>query len=70
MAPEVCGSPLKEKCDGREIAVYIYLADGKIPVCRECWRRIAESDLEWSLEVKMEELKMEAKKKIGGEAGR
>lgn len=44
---EECGNPWKKKCNNTDIDVYIYYRDGKIPICRECWTKIAKSDREW-----------------------
>lgn len=42
-----CRSPINPGCGERDIAVYIVF-DGKVlPVCRKCWRVIADTDLEW-----------------------
>lgn len=34
-------------CRNTDIAVYIYKDGQRIPICREHWVKIAESDEEW-----------------------
>jgi len=34
-------------CSSRDIAVYIFKQGRRIPLCWNCWKKIAESNLEW-----------------------
>jgi len=46
---EQCKNPWKKKeCTSTDIEVYILYKNNKVPICRECWAEIAESDREWS----------------------
>jgi len=47
---EVCHNPLKVDCESNDIVVYIQVGSEKLPICRSCWRELAESDLEWGEE--------------------
>jgi len=48
---EKCGNPwARRPCGRRDIAVYIIVNGEKIPICHECWRRIANSNREWGEE--------------------
>ncbi|MGD6805804.1 MAG: hypothetical protein ACQCN4_02465 [Candidatus Bathyarchaeia archaeon] len=47
---EVCHNPLKLNCQGTDIVVYIQVGSEKLPICRECWRELADSDVEWGEE--------------------
>ena len=45
---EVCRNPWKNpKCLATDIEVYIYYKKRKLPICKECWFEIADSDKEW-----------------------
>jgi hypothetical protein len=44
---ERCRNPWNTKCRETEIEVYIYHKGRQLPICRECWLKIAEKDLEW-----------------------
>ena len=44
---EKCCSPLKPSCGREDIAVVIRVGDGMLPICRECWRKLARMDAEW-----------------------
>ncbi len=44
---ERCQNPWNKKCDKNDIEVYILLKGEKVPICRRCWKEIAEKDLEW-----------------------
>jgi hypothetical protein len=44
---EKCKNPLKEKCENTDIEVYIYYKNKCLPICRKCWGKIAEKDIEW-----------------------
>ncbi len=44
---ERCRSPLNPDCGNWDIALYIFFEGKRLPVCRKCWRQMAETDLEW-----------------------
>ncbi|MEM1589838.1 MAG: hypothetical protein QW175_05420 [Candidatus Bathyarchaeia archaeon] len=44
---EHCRNPWDKSCRNEDIGVYIVFKDEKLPICRRCWRKIAEKDLEW-----------------------
>jgi hypothetical protein len=44
---ECCASPLNPSCGSRDILLYIIWHKQRLPICEECWRILAESDLEW-----------------------
>jgi len=46
---EKCRNPLF-KCKSKtpeEIEVYIIYKGRKYPICKDCWVKIADSDIEW-----------------------
>ena len=44
---EICKNPWKQKCKNTDIEVYIYYKNSNLPVCRKCWSKISEKDIEW-----------------------
>jgi len=44
---EDCQNPWNKKCGNHDIEVYILLKGERVPICRSCWKKIAEKDLEW-----------------------
>jgi len=44
---ERCMSPLNPRCGSERIKLYIMWKGRRLPICESCWRKIAESDLEW-----------------------
>jgi hypothetical protein len=46
-AIENCKNPWNGKCRNTDIEVYIYYRNKRLPICRKCWRTIAEKDIEW-----------------------
>ncbi|MCK4424212.1 hypothetical protein KAU93_00895 [Candidatus Bathyarchaeota archaeon] len=42
-----CRNPWNGRCKNTDITVYILFRGEKLPICRRCWRKIAEKDLEW-----------------------
>ena len=44
---ERCRNPWHDVCRNSDIEVYIQIRGEKVPICRRCWGRIAEKDLEW-----------------------
>jgi len=43
-----CMNPWKPECRNTNIEVSIYYKGKMIPICRYCWREIANRDIEWS----------------------
>jgi len=45
---ETCKNPFrKRRCDNTDIELYIVYNGEKCPICSNCWKKIAKSDLEW-----------------------
>jgi hypothetical protein len=44
---DICQNPWKGKCKNSDIEVYIYYHDKRLPLCRKCWNKIADKDLDW-----------------------
>jgi hypothetical protein len=44
---EHCKNPWNKECKSSDIEVYILFGGEKLPICRRCWSRIANKDLEW-----------------------
>ncbi len=44
---ECCQNPWNKKCGNNDIEVYIFLKEERLPICRDCWKEIAEKNLEW-----------------------
>ncbi len=44
---EKCQNPWKSECGNTNIEVYILHKKQQLPICTNCWRRIAEEDYEW-----------------------
>ena len=42
-----CRNPWNGECKNTDIEVTIYYKNRLLPICRECWRNIAEKDLTW-----------------------
>ncbi|MGQ9507108.1 MAG: hypothetical protein ACUVTB_04515 [Candidatus Bathycorpusculaceae bacterium] len=42
-----CKNPWNKECKSNDIEVYILLRGEKLPICRRCWSKIANKDLEW-----------------------
>jgi hypothetical protein len=45
---EHCRNPWNGKCRNRDIEVYIFFEGERLPICRRCWAKIADSSIEWS----------------------
>jgi hypothetical protein len=45
---EHCRNPWNGKCRNRDIEVYILYKGERLPICRSCWAKIAESEIQWS----------------------
>jgi hypothetical protein len=46
-----CHNPWKEECVSENIKLYIQLEGTNLPICQECWIKIADSDKEWSQKI-------------------
>jgi len=44
---ERCRNPWNGRCTNTDIEVYIIYKNNKLPICRRCWSRIANSNIEW-----------------------
>jgi len=44
---ELCKNPWNRECKNNDIEVYILLKGERVPICRQCWSKIAIEDLEW-----------------------
>jgi len=45
---ERCLNPFrKRRCDSTDIELYIKYKGERRPICRKCWKKIADSDKEW-----------------------
>jgi hypothetical protein len=44
---ERCRNPWNGECKNTDIEVYIYHKGERQPICRNCWQKIAEKDIEW-----------------------
>lgn len=44
---EKCRNPWNKDCKGSDIEVYILFKGDKLPICRNCWDKISEENLEW-----------------------
>ncbi|MCW4035298.1 MAG: hypothetical protein NWF03_08035 [Candidatus Bathyarchaeota archaeon] len=44
---EHCKNPWKKHCDSEDIEVYIYYKNKQVPICKKCWSKIVEKDIEW-----------------------
>lgn len=47
-----CQNPWNPHCNNTDIVVFIRYKDETLPICQECWNKIADSDLEWGEETK------------------
>ena len=41
---EHCANPWKEDCKGTDVVLYILFEGDKLPICGECWNRIADKN--------------------------
>jgi hypothetical protein len=44
---EHCKNPWEKDCKACDIEVYILFKGERLPICRRCWSRLAERDVEW-----------------------
>ena len=42
-----CRNPWNKNCRNRNIELFIYYGDEFIPICSDCWKKLAEKDLNW-----------------------
>jgi hypothetical protein len=44
---EHCKNPWHRECKDGNIEVYILFRGERLPICRRCWTRLADKDVEW-----------------------
>jgi hypothetical protein len=44
---EHCKNPWKNDCKSGNIKLYIKFKGEKLPICKRCWSRIADNELNW-----------------------
>jgi hypothetical protein len=44
---EQCKNPWKEACKSENIKLYIQVKGEKLPICQQCWSKIADQEEEW-----------------------
>ncbi len=44
---ERCKNPWDGRCGRDDIALYIFYNGERVPICRRCWSRIANRNIEW-----------------------
>jgi len=44
---EHCKNPWNGKCKNTDIEVLILYKGDRLPICRRCWNKIANSNIEW-----------------------
>ncbi|MEM2917431.1 MAG: hypothetical protein QXN63_03645 [Candidatus Bathyarchaeia archaeon] len=44
---EHCKNPWNGECKKIDIEVYVFYKGKQLPICKDCWREIAEKDIEW-----------------------
>jgi hypothetical protein len=44
---EHCRNPWNGRCRNTDIEVYILYKSSRLPICRCCWSKIANSNVEW-----------------------
>ncbi|MCL1977534.1 MAG: hypothetical protein FWG55_05485 [Candidatus Bathyarchaeota archaeon] len=44
---EHCQNPWENACHGEQIKLYIQFKGEIIPICEQCWSKIADQDNEW-----------------------
>ena len=47
MKMERCKNPWNKECKNNDIEVYILVKGAKRPVCKRCWNKIADGNVEW-----------------------
>ena len=44
---EQCKNPWNKECKNDNIQVYIIVKGERVPICRHCWDKLANQDVEW-----------------------
>jgi hypothetical protein len=44
---ERCKNPWNGECKNNDIELYIYFQGERLPICRQCWTKMADRDVEW-----------------------
>lgn len=44
---EHCRNPWDKTCNSSDIEVYILIKGDRLPICKGCWGKLAEKELEW-----------------------
>jgi hypothetical protein len=44
---EHCKNPLKNNCNSENIKLYIQKNGENLPICQQCWIKIADQEQEW-----------------------
>ena len=44
---ERCRNPWNGRCRNTDIEVFIVHKGSRLPICRRCWSKIANSNIEW-----------------------
>jgi hypothetical protein len=52
---EHCRNPWNGKCRNTDIEVFIVYKGDRLPICRRCWSKIAETDIEWGEHTRLKE---------------
>lgn len=42
-----CTNPWNGTCGNTDIALYIRSNQRRLPICRMCWKKIADTSMEW-----------------------
>jgi len=52
---EHCRNPWNGKCRNTDIEVFIVYKGDRLPICKRCWSKIAETDIEWGEHTRFKE---------------
>jgi hypothetical protein len=44
---EKCRNPWDDECENMDIELYISYKGEDVPICSKCWRKLAETEVEW-----------------------
>jgi hypothetical protein len=44
---EHCKNPWIDACKSENIKLYIQIKGEKLPICQQCWNKIADQEQEW-----------------------
>lgn len=44
---EHCRNPWQKECKENDIEVYILFRGERLPICRRCWSKLVDKDVEW-----------------------